>query len=281
MLFFMRHIAIAVLSSSPLLFGAGPAISQQTEPKVVPSALPRLVKNDVGMQFVLVPKGDFLMGSPISERDRQDDEKQHRVRISNAFYLQSTEVTQKQWKAVVGTKPWKEQHFVKEGDDYPAMYVSWDDATEFCKKLSVRDGVSYRLPTEAEWEYACRGGTRSSYSFGDDVSSLNDHGWYDGNADNVRERYAHLVGKKKANGYGLLDMHGNVWEWCADWYDSEYYASSPADDPQGPTKGSDRVFRGGSWLDYPPKCRSAFRDCDSPDLRRFHVGFRVLRNSFK
>ena len=163
-----------------------------------PSGPPKgeLITNYVGMHLKLIPPGEFLMGSPASEAGRNGDESQHRVRITQSFYIQTTEVTQGQWKSVMGTEPWKGKPYKKEGADYAASYVSHDDAVEFCRKLSARDGTTYRLPTEAEWEYACRSGTESSYSFGDSFDQLGQYAWFDDNAVELGEQYAHRVGQK-------------------------------------------------------------------------------------
>ena len=163
---------------------------------------------------------------------------------------------------------------MKEGTDYAATYVSWEDATEFCKKLSVKEGKTYRLPTEAEWEYACRAGTTTKYGFGDDDSRLGDYAqnWAVGNAKN--EKYANAVGQKKPNAWGLYDMHGNVLEWCSDWHGYKYYGESPASDPTGLASGWLRVHRGGSWSNTPADCRSANRSVNSPGDRHDSLGFR-------
>jgi formylglycine-generating enzyme required for sulfatase activity len=177
----------------------------------------------------------------------------------------------------MGTEPWKGEDYVQEGDDYPAVYVSWDDAVEFCKKLSAMEGKVYRLPTEAEWEYACRGGTKTAFSFGNDEAELSKYAWWGGyfgagNASN--EQYAHRVAQKLPNPYGLLDMHGNVWEWCSDWYAD--YRSTPLTDPRGPSSGSSRVLRGGSWNFGPYVVRCASRYFDAPDDRNNGCGFRLV-----
>ena len=163
------------------------------------------------------------MGSPKDETNRFDDEEQVAVTLTQPFGLGKYEVTQGQWKSVMGTEPWEGQSSVQIGEDNPATYVSWDDATEFCKKLTQREstGEEYRLPTEAEWEYACRAGTTTAYSFGDDEKQLGEYAWFNGNALDVDEKYAHAVGLKKPNPWGLHDMHGNVAEWCSDWYDEK------------------------------------------------------------
>jgi len=185
-----------------------------------------------------------------------------------------TEVTQGQWKKVMGTEPWKGRLYVQEGDDYPAVYVSWNVAVEFCKKLSSMEGKVYRLPTEAEWEYACRGGTTTAFSFGNDEAELGKFAWLDGNAWDIDERYAHRVAQKLPNPFGLYDMHGNVWEWCSEWYGD--YQSSPLTDPRGPGSGSSRVLWGGSWLYVPGSVRCAVRDGFTPGHRSSYRGFRML-----
>ena len=169
-------------------------------------------------------------------------------------------------------------HFKESGPDAPVEMVSWDDAQEFCRKLSElaeekEAGRRYRLPTEAEWEYACRAGSAEKYCYGDDESRLGDYAWYRKNSDGK----THQVGQKKPNAWGLYDMHGNVWEWCADWYDREYYANSPTDDPTGPSEGSFRVFRGGGPLWGAGVCRSACRPDSraAPGFRHFVLGLRV------
>jgi formylglycine-generating enzyme required for sulfatase activity len=233
--------------------------------------------NSIGMVLLPIPAGTFTMGSPASEKNREDDETQHQVTLSKPFYMGRTEVTQGQWKKVMGTEPWKGIDFVQEGDDYPAVYISWDDAVAFCKKLSEKEGKTYRLPTEAEWEYACRGGTKTAFSFGDDEAKLSDHAWWggvigEGNAQD--EQYAHRVAQKLPNPFGLHDMHGNVWEWCRDWHDD--YPSTPLRDPQGPDSGSSRVLRGSSWFDEPSRVRCAARYSITPGYRDGYGGFRLV-----
>ena len=235
------------------------------------------ITNSIGMTFNSIPAGTFMMGSPADETGREDNEHQHKVTISKAFYMQTTEVTQGQWKAVMGTEPWKGEDYVKEGPNYAASHVSWDDAVAYCEKLSVKESKTYRLPTEAEWEYACRAGTQTAWSFGDDENVLSDYAWYDKNAWDIDGKYAHQVELKKPNAFGLYDMHGNVFEWCHDYYEEDYYKQSPADDPQGPASGSFRVLRGGSWYNYTRFSRSAFRDRNDADFRNHVSGFRLVR----
>ena len=231
-----------------------------------------MITNTLGMTFNKLPAGTFLMGSPSDETDRAVNEHQHEVTISKAFYMQTTEVTQGQWKAVMGTEPWKGEDYIKEGANYPAVYVSWNDAVAYCKKLSVKEGKTYRLPTEAQWEYACRAGTKTTWSFGNDEKALGNHAWYEKNAYNAGEQYAHQVGLKKPNAFGLYDMHGNVWEWCQD-----YYKQSPEKDPTGPASGSFRVLRGGSWGNLTHYTRSADRVRVDADRRDVFYGFRLVR----
>ena len=167
---------------------------------------------------------------------------------------------------------------VRSGSDYPAVYVSWEDAQEFVRRLNASLGSNvYRLSTEAEWEYACRAGTTTRWSFGDDESQLTHYAWYRDNAWDVGERYAHRVGTKRSNPWGLYDMHGNVWEWVQDWYAADYYSRSPSVDPPGPS--SARVVRGGSVHWDAQYLRSACRLSNSPDDRYYDVGFRLLRHN--
>ena len=217
-----------------------------------------------GMEFVRIPGGSFQMGS----NDGESDEKPiHRVTIS-PFYIMTTEVTQKMWKDIMGSNP---SNF--KGDNLPVETISWNDIQEFLKKLNQRDpGKGYRLPTEAEWEYSCRAGTTTKYHSGDSGSDLGRVGWYEGNSNSK----THPVGQKVPNSFGLYDMHGNVWEWCQDWKGT--YPSSSVTDPKGPSTGSYRVFRGGSWYFSARNCRSANRDLYVPSFRSDYLGFRLARS---
>ena len=207
------------------------------------------------------------------------------VRLTQPFELGICEVTQGQWKSVMGSgqPPWVGKNGVQIGDAIAASYVSWDEATEFCKKLTARErksgtlkaGKEYRLPTEAQWEYACRAGTETAFSFGDDPNQLGQYGWFDGNAKNGGQGFAHIIRQKRPNRWGLFDMHGNVWEWCSDWYGEKL---SGGTDPVGPNGGSFRVSRGGGWWSNPGLCRSAFRGYLVPSYRNNDVGFRVARS---
>ncbi len=228
----------------------------------------------VKLEMVSVPGGTFTMGSPDSEEGRDSDEgPQHQVTVS-PFYMSKYEVTQAQWRAVA-TKLSKIKIALKpdpsnfKEDKLPVEQVSWEEAVEFCDRLSKATGKTYRLPTEAEWEYACRAGTTGPYA-----GNLDEMGWYGNNSGNK----THPVGTKQPNGFGLYDMHGNVWEWCMDWYSENYYSQSPSADPTGPSTGSDRVFRGGSWFNgLAQYCRSAIRGGGAPDDRGHDLGFRLVR----
>ena len=233
-----------------------------------------IVANSLGMDLVLIPPGKFRMGgrSPYQRVGSAVD-----VTLSNGFYLGRTEVTQRQWRDVMGTTPWKGKDHVREGDNYPATFVSWDDAKAFCAKLSEKENTTYRLPTEAEWEYACRAGSKTRFGFGDDAAELSNFAWWGGHSPlgntNV-EDHAHEVGTKRANGFGLNDMHGNVWEWCDDFHAP---ALTGGIDPRIFDGGSNRVFRGGSWDTEAIKCGSGFRFVNLQWGPKSDLGFRVLR----
>ena len=237
-------------------------------------------ENSIRMKLVWIAPGDFMMGSNNGSSD-EDEKPAHLVKLSKGFWMGQTEVTQGQYTAVMNAQPWSGQNYVKVSANNAANYVSWNDAAEFCKKLNQKEGVTYRLPTEAEWEYACRAGTQTKYSFGDSESLLGDYAWFDGNTGYIGQKYARPVAQKKPNALGLYDMHGNVWEWCKDWYGADYYSKSPASDPQGPSTGRSRVVRGGSWSNAPRNCRSASRNYSAPDDRSSHYGFRVVVLDFQ
>jgi formylglycine-generating enzyme required for sulfatase activity len=245
-----------------------------------PVSAPTLISAPANM--VLVPAGTFTMGSPSSEANRSSHETPYSVTISKAFYMGTYEVTHKEWVAVMGSNPsnWK-------GDNLPVETVSWYNAVEYCNKLSKKEGLTpaytisgtdvtwnmgangYRLPTEAEWEYACRAETTTPYSRG---SSVDNGGWYSSNSGSK----THEVGEKQANAWGIYDMHGNVWEWCWSWYGS--YAKGSQTDPTGAASGTSRVVRGGSWYSNTRFLRSASRLDYTPNSRRSFLGFRVVRS---
>jgi formylglycine-generating enzyme required for sulfatase activity len=320
-------VTAVILASSSAAVAAGPA----------PAAATRQIANSIGMKLVLIPAGEFTMGSRESAEDTaaffnktyggddlkadvfQDEHPQHRVRITRPFYLGAYHVTRGQFRQFVadtgyeteaergdkkGAYGWnpdrKEFGFNKkyswqntgfeQTDEHPVVNVSWDDAMAFCKWLSRKEGITYRLPTEAEWEYACRAGTTTRYYSGDDPETLAKVG-------NVADAAAKAkfpawnytikasdgyvftspVGSFQPNAFGLYDMHGNACQWCADWYGEKYYDASPADDPTGPDSGHYRVLRGGSWNYRSCITRSAYRDWIAPDYRYGNSGFRVAR----
>jgi formylglycine-generating enzyme required for sulfatase activity len=268
------------------------------------------ILNSIGMKLVRIPPGTFLMGSPENEKDREpfdkDAETQHEVQITRPFWLGVHEVTQEQFKEIMGYNP---SYFSSDGEGkpgvkypaepgggkarapedtsaFPVENVSWQEARDFCARLSnrweeQRQGRKYRLPTEAEWEYACRGGSPSYrvFHFGNSLSSkqaaFNGKHPYGGADKGEYLARTCKVGSYKENGFGLYDMHGNVWEWCNDWYDDRYYAHSPRRDPTGPSRGLLRVVRGGTWYFNGHICRSACRFFAAPASRDFSLGFRV------
>jgi formylglycine-generating enzyme len=238
--------------------------------------------NVVGMQLVLIPHGEFKMGSD----DGYDNQKPvHQVQIAKSFYMAMTEVTQEQWEKVMQSTPWKEtgrdKEKAKSNGEHAASYISWEDAVLYCELLSKIEGKTYRLPTEAEWEYACRAGSETAYSFGDDIGELKDFAWFKDNAPNVGEDYVHAVGRKKPNQHGLFDMHGNVWEWCYDEYVADYSTQLTPNNATGSLPASDtsRVMRGGSWHDPALVCRSAYRYHYFTSYRFNSFGFRVVCES--
>lgn len=248
----------------------------------------------VKLELVWIPPGEFMMGSPYSEKGRSRDEgSRHRVRIKPGFWIGKYEVTQEQWQVIMGNNP----SFFK-GPNNPVEQVSWNDCQEFLKKLSLRKGKKFRLPTEAEWEYACRAGTETALYTGRltikgerNGPELDAVAWYGGNSGvtysggydssgwgekqyNHTKAGTHPVGQKKANAWGLYDMIGNVWEWCQDWKGS--YSSGTKTNPQGPSSGGGRVLRGGAWYTLAACCRSACRSGPIPDTRSSGDGFRVV-----
>jgi formylglycine-generating enzyme required for sulfatase activity len=235
--------------------GAGPTLTGKTID----------LGNGVSMEFVLVPAGSFDMGSPDSEKERDSDEGPvHRVQITKAFYMSKYEVTQDQYLAIMGRNPSKFS-----GGNLPVEAVSWDEAVACCGKIGGR------LPTEAEWEYACRAGSETRFCYGDDLTyaQLGEYAWYSGNSGST----THTIGQKKPNSFGLYDMHGNVYEWCSDWFAA--YANAQTVNPVGASSGQYRVCRGGSWFSDARRCRSANRNYISPDYRDNNIGFRVALDS--
>ena len=222
----------------------------------------------IKLEMVLIPAGKFMMGSPVSEKDRYKHETQHEVTLTKPFYMGKYEVTQEQWELVMGNNPSSKT----KGAKLPVTDVSWNDCQDFIKKLNASTKGGYRLPYEGEWEYTCRAGTTTAYSVGDSITK-NDakYGTDKGApADNIV-----AVGNYKPNGFGLYDMHGNVWEWCNDWYGS--LQDDEVRDPKGPGTGDRIVGRGGSFRGEVWKVRSSFRDGDTPSRKDYNFGFRLAR----
>ncbi|MBF0461243.1 MAG: formylglycine-generating enzyme family protein [Magnetococcales bacterium] len=227
--------------------------------------------NSIGVEFVVVPAGTFMMGSPFDPNVFDDEIPQHKVTISKPFSLGKYKVTQAQWEAVMGNNP---SDF--KGENQPVDSVSWEDVQLFIRRLNIKEGTkAYRLPTEAEWEYAARAGTTTSFYWGESESEINQYAWNKNNSG----MQTHPVGQKKPNAFGLYDMSGNVWDWVQDWYDVKYYDNSPETDPSGPSAGSKRVARGGGYGLELIYLRSAVRDDSDPGHRSNRLGFRLCKTS--
>lgn len=224
------------------------------------------LNNSIGIEFILIPAGDLWMYS----KGYTHKEPVHKVTISRPFYLGKYPVTQKEWRAVMGDHP-----ACFDGENRPVECVSWNNVQEFISKLNSKEGTErYRLPVEDEWEYACRGGTNTRYSFGDTDLKLGEYAWYYGNSDHE----THQVGQKKPNPWGLYDMHGNVWEWCQDKH-YRSYEEALAEGTAWETVGSTAiVLRGGSWVNYPDKCLSSSSSNFDSDYGTYSVGFRLFRS---
>ncbi len=220
----------------------------------------------VTMEFVLIRAGSFTMGSDENTGDG-DESPQHEVTITRPFYLGKFEVTQEQWVALMGSNP---SGF--KGAKRPVDSVSWNDCQRFLARLHEKTGRKFALPSEAQWEYACRAGTHTTWSFGNDAAVAGDYGWLGVNSGGT----THAVGTRKPNAWGLYDMHGNVWEWCADWYAKHGYPTGRVADPTGPATSEGRILRGGGWGEDPLNARCAGRNCDGPDGAHNGIGFRCV-----
>ncbi len=226
----------------------------------------------VSIKFVRIPKGTFLMGSDSTEEGRQKDEGPvHEVTISRDYYIGQFEVTQLQWKTIMEENP-SVFHSYPESDDHPVERVTWEDIQIFITKLNAFNIGRFRLPTEAEWEYACRAGTQTRYAFGDAPKywELIQYAWFNSRS----EGRSWPLGTKRSNPWGIYDMHGSVWEWCADWYGP--YGEDPEIDPTGPKEGENKIIRGGSWFNEPEALRSANRHRQLPDSKHTNNGFRLV-----
>ena len=292
----MKNMTLCALA---VLLAAGPSAAQDDSRE-------KIVTNSIGMKLAFIPAGTFRMGSPAGEAERDDEELQHDVTITKPFYMGVTEVTQAQFQKIMkgvlkanryrsgGPNPSQFKESRGGGPDHPVEQGRWSEVVKFCEVLSALPeeksaGRTYRLPTEAEWEYASRAGTKTVFHFGNSLSSrqanFNGAFPYGGGEKGPYLRKTCPVATGKPNAWGLYDMHGNVWEWCSDYYDKDYYRRSPKEDPKGPEKGVIptgfgsryfRVARGGCWLDEARACRSAYRFRFMPDVRHRLVGFRVV-----
>jgi formylglycine-generating enzyme required for sulfatase activity len=264
-----RWIISLILATFLALAGYSAVHAQQKE-------TPKLIANRVGMKFVWIPAGSFTMGSPNQEKSRGDDEIVRKVTLTRGFYMGVHAVTQEQWQAVMGNNPSE----FKGSKNLPVDSVSWDDSRQFCKKLRDKDRRAYRLPTEAEWEYACRAGTTGPFHFGDTIgveqANYNGNFVYGMGIKGVYRAKTVPVGNFAANAWGLHDMHGNIWQWCQDWHGG--YAQKDTVDPQGSKTGKNRVLRGGSWGSHPVFLRSANRNFSDPASRTEFYGLRVCFN---
>jgi formylglycine-generating enzyme required for sulfatase activity len=267
-------LAGAIVCGSPSAEGA----RGSSESAILGCTETILLAGDVPLVMVWIPEGTFMMGHYSDERDAHPDEgPQHPVTLSHGFWLGRYEVTKAQWQAVMGTTPWSGKKHVQNDRESPSVCISWEDVQAFITKLNHEMGRTFRLPTEAEWEYACRAGTATRFYWGDDPGymDINDCAWWKANALNAEDKCARAVGMKRPNAWGLCDMSGNVFEWCQDWYGD--YPSEPVTDPTGPSIGARRVERGGSWINIGGHCRSARRGHDPPSSAYNDVGFRLAR----
>jgi formylglycine-generating enzyme required for sulfatase activity len=224
-----------------------------------------IIENSIGVKLVLVPSGNYMMGSPPGEKFRQEEEVQHKVTLSRPFRIGMTEITQQQWDFVMGSN-----HSEHQGGNLPVERVSWLNATEYCRKLSEKEGKKYRLPTEAEWEYACRSGSTGAFGGSEDLETM---GWHAENSEGL----THPVASLKANAWGIFDLQGNVAEWCSDYYLAGY-GSGEMTDPRGPAEGKGRVVRGGSFDYFPAGCRCAARSSARESYQLNRIGFRIVQD---
>jgi formylglycine-generating enzyme required for sulfatase activity len=235
---------------------------------------------DVTLRMVWIPRGTFLMGRYSGEQDSlTNEDPQHEVTLSQGFWMGRYELTKAQWTAVMGTEPWSGRSYVLDDPDTPATHVDWGDIQDYIEDLNTLTQLAFRLPTEAEWEYACRAETTSRFYWGNDSdhTRIGNYAWWYDNAEGIEERYAHIVGKKYDNDFGLYDMSGNVWEFCQDWYAAYPNDGKPVTDPTGPSSGTTRVIRGGGWGSEAKDCRSARRMRASELSTNINMAYRSFR----
>ena len=256
---------------TPVTSTPTPVATNNLTPTIIPTSTPTPTPTPQNMEFVLISTGKFDMGSPANDTYSWDSERPvHHVKIASAFYMGKYEITQKQWRDIMGTNP---SNF--KGDDLPVENVSWNEVQNFIQKLNQKEGTNkYRLPSEAEWEYAARAGTTTMYSFGNDESELGEYAWY---AENSGDK-THPVGQKNPNKWGLYDIHGNVWEWVQDSWHADYDGAPDDGSAWEDGSGAHRVNRGGGWYDLAGSCRLAGRIGSNSDLRYYGFGFRLVKD---
>ena len=270
----------AILLCAPCLFATTPSDDAESQGQQTQPANFTVTVGDVTFKMIWVEGGSYWMGSPDGVGD--DDEHQHKVTL-DGYWIAETEVTQGLWRAVMNGKDegWTTEY--GKGSNYPAYYVSYSEAIDFCNKLNelTDNKYGFRLPTEAEWEYAARGGNKSNGYTYSGSNNLDNVAWYwnNSNGNNGNTYGTHEVKTKSSNELGIYDMSGNVWEWCSDWYDSNYYENSPAKNPKGPSTGDYRVLRGGGWGYDAEDCRVADRSYDYPGCSGDDIGFRLAVSS--
>ena len=265
----------ATLLCAPCLIATTPSDDAESQGQQTQPANFTVRVGNVSFKMIWVEGGRFDMGSPAGVGE-SDEQPRHRVTL-DGYWIAETEVTQALWYEVVGTeKGWTQGYGY--GTNYPAYYVSYDEAKDFCNKLNelTDNKYGFRLPTEAEWEYAARGGNKSHGYTYSGSNTLDNVAWYSGNSNSK----THVVKTKATNELGIYDMSGNVWEWCSDWYGSKYYSESGnLHNPKGPSTGGARVLRGGSWSSDAENCRVANRSNNNPDFSYFSIGFRLAVSS--
>lgn len=263
--------AAGIIDNTPVTPTPTPVATYNLTPTIIPTSTPTLTPTPPNMEFVLISTGKFDMGSPANDTYSWESERPvHHVKIASAFYMGKYEITQKQWRDIMGTNP---SDF--KGDDLPVENVSWNEVQNFIQKLNQKEETNkYRLPSEAEWEYAARAGTTTMYSFGNDESELGEYAWY---AENSGDK-THPVGQKNPNKWGLYDIHGNVWEWVQDSWHADYDGAPDDGSAWEDGSGAHRVNRGGGWYDVAGSCRLAGRIGSNPDLRYYGFGFRLVKD---
>ena len=253
--------------------------TEEVTVSVGPDNLTIVLPDSVALEMRWIPAGKFMMGRYREEEDSDPNEDlRHEVTLSQGFWMGKYELTKAQWTAVTGTEPWSGRGYVLEDPHSPAVYVDWAGVQSFIRQLNNETGLAFRLPTEAEWEYACRAGTTWRFYWGDDDSTIGGYAWWKGNAYDAEENYAHIVGRKNRNSFGLFDMSGNVWEFCQDYYGTYPGDGAAVTDPTGPSTGSSRVVRGGGWGSEAWECRSARRlESSKLSTKKQYLGFRLAR----